>query len=405
MPPTDITFPATDIANAKAEFWGDLQRDYYTETSTLFLANQTLETVLSTNGRKAHRPIISQPDIKDYTPHSDLTFKVKTAERQTLEVDTFPTASEIIDITEKNQNPYDLLGHSTMGIRKGLINRTEQVFISKINDSAHVINNGTALALSPSNVGDVIEEADGTLGSFDIPVETAMRAFVVGPRTNALLRKVRSDKETPLGDSADSRGVVGPWRGWTVVVNNNLPWSATLTIATKPANLDTVTIMGRVFEFRTTIGTGTDGRIGVLIGASASAARTNLKNAIEGLAGTAGTDYITMDNVSAFIIRNKRRIRVTIESNAMNFTGFGDITVSEGLTAGADGWSLERQQAVFMVRGGIDLVMQFQDLQITPAENRFADKTKGIIGVGAKAFQDGALGMVRLPLDVSGWNA
>src|SRR5690606_22247315 len=129
------------------------------------------------------------------------------AEKQTLEVDTFPTAAEIIDITEKNQNPYDLIAHSSGAIRKGLINRTEQIFLSKIADAAHSINGGTALELAAGNIGDVIQEADGTLGSFDIPTETALRAMVVGPRTLSLLRKVRSDKETALGDSSDSRGV------------------------------------------------------------------------------------------------------------------------------------------------------------------------------------------------------
>ncbi len=401
--PSDITV-ATDIAQAKAEFWGDLQADLYTTTSALFLANQTLETVLSTNGRKAHRPILSQPSIQTYTPHTDITFDKKYAENQNLEVDTFASAAEIIDATEKYQTPYDLLAHSSGAIRKGLINRMEQVYLGKISDAASAISGGTAVALSPTNIGDVIQEADGTLGGFDIPTETAMRALVVGPRTLALLRKARSDKETPLGDSVDSQGIVGPWRGWTVVSNNNLPWSATLTIATQPTNGDTVKIMGRTFEFRTTLITGTTGFIGVLIGGSASAARTNLSRAILGT-GTVGTDYQQLDNVSTFMIRNKRHITVTISSNDMLFAGFGDITVSETLTDPTDGWSVQRQQSAFMMRGSIDLVMQFLELKISDAEARFADKPKGLIGIGAKTFQDGALGMVRVNQDISGWGA
>jgi hypothetical protein len=394
--------PATDISAAKQEFWGDLQSDFYTQTSTLYLANQSLESVLSTNGRKAHKPVLSQPTMRDYSPHNDLTFDKKYAEDQELEVDTFPTAAEIIDITEKNQTPYDLVAHSSGAIRKGLINRTEQVFLSKIADASHSINGGTAFELAAGNVGDVIEEADGTLGSFDIPTETAMRALVVGPRTLSLLRKIRSDKETALGDSVDSRGVVGPWRGWTVVSSNNLPWSATLTIAVQPANLDKVWIMGRGFEFRTTVGTGTAGYIGVARGADAEASRVNLAHALNGT-GTVGTHYTQLDNVTAFILRNKRKITAT-STEAMAFSGFGDITVDASFTSGSNGWSAEKQTAAFMMRGGIDLVMQFNDLKVTDAENRFADKVKGIIGVGAKAFQDGALGMVKMSLDVSSWN-
>lgn len=192
----------------KAEFWGDLQTDYYTQTSALYLANQTLESVISTNGRKAHRSILSNPSVRDYVPHSDITFDRKTAEKQTLEVDTFPTAAEVIDITEKNQTPYDLLGHSTKAIRQGLVNRTEQILMSKIADSAHVFNAGTYLALDTTNIYDVFEEAAGTLGSFDIPESTDMRVAVFGPRTVALLRKARSQRETPLGDQVSSNGII-----------------------------------------------------------------------------------------------------------------------------------------------------------------------------------------------------
>lgn len=389
--------------DARAEFWGDLQKDFYTETSVLFLANQTLETVLSTDGRKAHKPILSQPTIRNYTPHQDITFDRKKAEKQTLEVDKYPSAAEVIDITEKNQTPYDLLGHSSKGIRKGLINRTEQLFISNIKDASHVINQGVVTELSTSNVLPIIQQADGILGAFDAPTETSMRAWVVGPQTLALLRRVKSERETGLGDSVLSDGRVGPWQGWTVVSNNNLPWAGTLTIATQPTNLDKVIIMGRVFEFRTNLASGTAGTIGVLIGGSTAAARTNLKSAVEGTAGE-GTTYDALDNVSKFIITNKRFIRVEIVSNDMNFTGFGDIMVSSDLTAGADGWHDCYQDMVFMIRGAIDLVMQFMELEIGSKEKGFADLPKGIIGVGSKMFQDGALMSVRCRISTDSWN-
>lgn len=393
--------------DAKAEFWGDLQSDFYTITSALYLANQSLETVLSTNGRKVHKPILSQPSIRDYTPHSDITFDQKTAEKQNLEVDTFPTAAEVIDITEKNQSPYDLLGHSTEAIRKGLINRTEQIFISKISDSAHVIGGGTYFELTPGNILEVIEEADGTIGSFDAPTDTGMKAAVFGPRTVAMLRRAKAERETGLGDSVLSNGIVGPWKGWTIIQNNNLPWSATLTMATNPTAGDDITIMGRRIEFVASL-SGADSVVTgphayVLIGANAAATVDNLVALINGTAGS-GTTYVDFDIVSKFIIKNKRRIAATDNTTTIGFTGFGDITVSENLTAAADVWSAERQDSVFMIRGAIDLVMQFMDLEVGSKEKGFADLPKGIIGVGAKMFHDGSLMSVRVPQDVSAWN-
>ena len=103
------------------------------------------------------------------------------------------------------------------------------------------------------------------------------------------------------------------------------------------------------------------------------------------------------------MIRNKRKITAEASSTNVVLSGFGDIVVKENMTAAGNVVSVQRQDSVFMMRGAIDLVMQFMDLEIGSKEKGFADLPKGIIGVGAKAFQDGALGMVRVPQDVLGW--
>ena len=385
----------------KAEFWGDLQADYYTTTSALYLANQTLETVISTEGRKAHKPILSNPSIRDYVAHTDLTFDKKTASKQTLEVNQFPTAAEVIDITEKNQNPYDLLSHSTRGIRQGLINRTEQIFLSQISSAGSAFNGGTYLALDTTNVHDVFEEAAGTLGSFDVPESTDMRVAVFGPRTVAMLRKAHAQRETALGDQVSQNGIIGPWKGWTIVQNNNLPWTATLAMATQPTAGDDWTIMGRKIEFVASLTGANPGA--VLRGADAAASRANFIALINGAAG-AGTTYVEFDAISAFMIRNKRRITAVESSTNVVLSGFGDIVVKENMTAGGNVVTVQRQDSIFMMRGAIDLVMQFMELDIDKKEKGFADLPKGIIGVGAKMFQDGALASFRVPQDVLGWN-
>jgi hypothetical protein len=377
------------------EFWGDFQVDLYTENSAIYLANQSLESVISTNGRKAHRPIMSNPEMGTYTPHSDISFDTRSATDQYLEVDTFKYAAEDIDYTEQNQTPYDLVSHSMKSIRKGLMNIVEQEYLSEI------ANADLSIATSPievtsANILDILEEAEGKLGAFDAPYETSMRAMVMGPRTVAKLRRSRSDRESRLGDSSMTNGVVGPWQGWTVVQNNNLPWSATLTIATQPTDGDTVTISGVTFTFKTTLGS-TAGN--VLIGADAAAARANLKLAVEGGAGV-GTNYVELANKDIFLLRRKRAV-TTGSAQAMLFVGFGDISVSETLTAAADVWSAQYQSSVFMIRGAIDLVIQMMELEVGSKEKGFASLPKGMIGVGTKVFDDGATMMVKMTQDVS----
>jgi len=241
---------------------------------------------------------------------------------------------------------------------------------------------------------DIFREAGSKLGSFDVPRETAMRAVVLGPNSTEILRQAKSERETGLGDSVLENGVIGPWHGWTVVESNNLPWSATLTMDTNPTEGDTVTIAGVTFTFKATPALAGDVDLGVDVATS----RANLEAAVERGTGS-GTTYIKVAPQYDFILR-KRGIACT-SAEAMAFTGYGDVSVSETFTAATNVWSLQRQSAIFMVRGAIDAVMQFLDLEVGSKEKGFAELPKGVIGMGAKMFTDGALASVKLTLDAS----
>lgn len=388
--------------DVRQEFWGDLQADLYVANTAVYLANQSLSELISTTGYKAHRPILSHPQVGTYTPHQEISFEEKSATKETLTVDTFEYAAEDIDITESKQSPYDLLGHSLMSIRKGLMNGVEQKFLSEITNAEHSIS-GSPVEVTTNNILDILEEAEGKLGAFDAPYETSMRAAVLGPRTVARLRRAKSDRESGLGDSVLANGVVGPWQGWTVVQSNNLPYSATLELATNPQDGDTVTIAGVTFEWQDNLEDVTPGNVGVLRDSAAvDVSRANLVACIND-SGTAGTNYVQMDAKSNFIIRRKRRITATNDNSGdkMTIAGFGDISVSDDLTNTTDTWADQQQESVFMIRGAIDMVLQFMDLKVADKEKGFADLPKGIIGVGTKTFSDGALLMVNLTQDVS----
>lgn len=386
----------------KQEFWGDLQADLYVQNSAVYLANQSLSDLISDTGYKAHRPMLSHPQTGTYTPYSDISFEEKSASKQNLEVDTFEYAAEEIDITETKQSPYNILNQSLTSIRKGLMNVVEQEFLSEITNAEHDINSGTALEVTTANILDILEEAEGKLGAFDAPYETSLRAAVLGPRTVARLRRAKSERESGLGDSVLANGVVGPWQGWTVVQNNNLPYSATLELATDPTNGDTVTIAGVTFEFQDDLDNVTSGNVGVLCGTNVDTTRAALVSCIND-SGTAGTDYVQMGIKNNFIIRRKRNITATNDNgnDEMTIAGFGDIAVSSDLTDGTDTWNDQEQESVFMIRGAIDMVLQFMDLKVADKQAGFADLPKGLIGVGTKTFDDGALLMVNLTQDVS----
>ena len=254
--------------DAKQIFWGMLQDELYVQTPEVYLANRQGEDLLSTNGVSFHKPIMSKPDGGTYTAHGTITPSQKSATKQTLSVDTYKWAADQIDDTDTYQTPYDLYGHGAKGVREQLRSYVGQKFMDQLSSASNSIAT-SPFEVTSTNVLDALEEAEGKLGAIDAQYETAMRAIVFGPRTVAKLRRAKSDRESRLGDEVMENGVVGAWQGWTVVQSNNLPWSASLGIATQPTDGDTVTVAGVTFTFKTTLGS-TAGN--VLIGADAAAA-------------------------------------------------------------------------------------------------------------------------------------
>lgn len=377
------------------EFWGDLQADLYVENSAVYLANRSGENLINKEGKIIHRPIMSMPSTGTYTPYTDIDFSQKSAEDQTLTVDTNLYAADEIDDTDASSTPYSLPEHSSKSIRRGLMNKVEHKFNSEFANARHSISN-SPVTVDSTNIIDIFAEADGTLGSFDAPIDTAMRAAVLGPKTIAKLRSSKAIRESGLGDRVLENGLIGPFLGYNVVMNNNLPWSASLAIGTQPTDGDTVTVAGVTFTFKTTLGS-TAGN--VLIGASATTARANLAAAVNGTSG-AGTTYVELTNENKYLLREKRGVTAT-SAASMAFAGYGDISVSETLTAAADVWSAQRQTSIFMIRGAIDMVLQLKELEMLRKEKGFADLVKGLVRVGTKTFNDGATLMVKMTQDAS----
>lgn len=395
--------------DAKLEFWGDMQRTLFVEnTAIAMLSKDQLEGLISEDGRKAHRPIISLPQSGTYTPYSDISFNRKTATKQTLEVDDFSYAADEIDITDANQTRYPLTAISAADQMKVHNNYIEQAVMDNISGAFNVIQDadGSALTIDTSNILDVFEEADTKLGSVDAPYGDRIAVF--GPHMIATMRKVKAQRESSLGDSTLLNGVIGPWNGYTVIQSNNLPYTATLHMATKPTATNTVTIAGVVFEFVDDIddAASSTSNIVVLNGAAVANSRANLKSAVEGDAASKGTTWKeATGSVSAynrFVLNEKRGLAIT-SAGDMVLTGYGDIVVSETLADAADVWSGQEQQAIMGNRGMIDLVLQIKKIETIQKEKGFATLVKSLVGLGTKMFDDGARVAVRVRVDASAW--
>lgn len=392
----------------KMEFWGDMQKVLWVEnTAVAMLSDEQLTGLISTDGKKAHKPIISLPHTGTYTPYSDITFNRKTASKQTLEVNTYRYSADEVDVTDKNQTRYPLTEDCAVNQMRVLNNKIEQLVMSKISGAFNTIQGtgATTLTIDVSNILDVFEEADTKLGAIDAPFENRIAVF--GPHVIATIRKAKQQRESILGDKILENGIVGPFSGYTIIQSNNLPYTATLTMATQPTALDTVTVAGVTFQFVTALVDVTStSYIAVLNGSDVAAARANFKKALEGDTASAGTNWAEATGSVAihnrFTLNEKRSLSIT-SAEAMVLTGYGDIVVSEGLTNAGNVWSAQEQTAVMGNKGIIDLVLQIQEIESTKKEKGFAYLIKSMIGVGAYMFDDGARVAIKVRVNASAW--
>jgi len=252
---------------------------------------------------------------------------------------------------------------------------------------------GSNISLNTSNIPQVFIAADTKLDATDAP--KAGRTAVVGGHFLGLLKLQQASRNTVFGDGVNTRGVVTNLFGWDILYSNNLPYSATLTMATKPTTGDTVTIAGVAFTFTASAVTAAQ----LSFCSTAATCVANFVAALNApatdIANTATTGYVAVSSENAFLLRDKRRISAVDGTTTIALSGYGDIVVSETLSAAADVWSAQLQKSLFAVRGCVDQIVQIPPkIEVVRDPDQFSDIVKSLLGYGVKTFADGAREMV-----------
>jgi hypothetical protein len=397
---------ANSLSNLNREFWSqEMQKTLFVENTAVFLAGTEAQAALAQDGRKFHKPILSKPSTGTYSPGSDIDDKDFTSSDEELEVDTFKYASVYIDDTEKKQNYYSAAENAAMSMMRQLNNITEQAFLGDVTNAKHTVDagsvggsSGDGIEFSAVNASRVFTAAHTKLDLVDAPMNN--RVAVIGPHMVGVLREAKSGRETGLGDSVLANGIIGPWQGWTVVQNNNLPWSGAIEIAADPTDDDTVTVAGVTFTFKDPIGTAAGD---VLIDGENT--KTYLSYAINGSGGTEDTNWVDVSSEDRFILSEKRNITATVNGDDVDLTGYGDIVVTSHFTNQSNLVKEQAQSAWFGIRGATDLAIQMPaNVEVTRVEARFGDRIKALLGYGVKTFADGARGLVKVSIDASDWS-
>ena len=118
-------------------------------------------------------------------------------------------------------------------------------------------------------------------------------------------------------------------------------------------------------------------------------------------AGDALGGLITFAKAADKTFGSGNMISITVIDNDKESAALELHLFNQTFTASADIRSAEKQESVFMIRGAIDMVLQFVDLKVADKEKGFAQLPKGIIGVGTQMFDDGKVLAVNMTQDVS----
>lgn len=405
---------ANSVGDLKPQFWAkEAQKSLFVENKAMAIANTRLRNLVAGEGNKVTRTIVSYPASSTYTPGSDITAVAVKGSSEDLTISTWITSRVVIDDTEEIQSIIELGQNISKKMMKDHNNRIEQAVLAEVSNAAHSLDDGNVGGTSGNNavvntntVPQFFIAADTKLDAIDAPISG--RTAVIGGHFYGQLKLQQAARATVFGDGVNTRGIVVNLFGWDILVSNNLPYSATLTIATNPTTTDTITIAGVTFRFIATLAKAGD----LHICSDAAHTVANMVVALNALATDIAevTDggYTAVSAENIFLLRDKRRITATATSATVTtIAGYGDIVVSETLTAPADAWGAQKQTSLFCVKGCVDLIVQIPPkIEIGRTEAQFADNVKSLLGYGKKTFADGAREMVAVSIDAgqSDWS-
>lgn len=399
---------ANSVDALKPEYWaGEIQKSLFVENTAVFLANTRFVNLVAGDGDTVNYASLSYPSTATYTPGSDVSYTNLSATNEQLSIATFLTQNVRIDDTEIRQAKYGIREATQERMLQGLRNKVEQKFLAEATNAVHSIDDGNVAGTSGNNIVVTTENAplmftaaSNKLSLVDAPMSD--RYAVIGPRTYNQVLQYRGGRPTNLGDVVSQNGLAGQAFGWNIVVNNNLKTTAVLSLVTQPTNNDTITVCGVVTTFKTTLTNG--GTAECYVVTDVDTTRANL-NKLFNQSGTEGTDYNTWSAENKFLLLEKRGITSANDNSAdtLTLTGYGDITVSKSLTDPTDNWTSNRQDALFLTRGAVDIAVQIPPFVEKVRDNdQFAWVIRALLGMGVKTFADGARQMVRVKVNALG---
>lgn len=267
------------------------------------------------------------------------------------------------------QNSPNWVADEAKKAQKALNNNIDQAVFAHYSDAnsdiyaADVGGSGatTAITLNTSVINPVMAAFARKLSILD--VDESKRFITLGPKMREQLNLYISGKDTNYADVVGRNGLITQRFGFDIYYSNNLPYTATLSMATNPSAAETVTINGAVMEFVADADVvSNDAYLGILRDSSdVDVSRAALAACINE-SGTVGTTYSDPDaeNNDARWKLTKAGVVATNDDSAdtMAIVAYGDLAVSTDVTDAS--WGSQVQHVLGGIKGAIMLLVQKQ---------------------------------------------
>ena len=347
-----------------------MQETFLKTSVALGVASVEMRAQLS-DGDTLHIPYGSFPRVQTYTKGTDITVKDLSATDDYLTVDTAKVASFYIDDIDRVQNKWDVAKEYAVIAGRQLTNVLDQAVLGQYTNAGKTL---TGLDIGEA-AGGIVMTAANTANIFTAAGRTlntklrlgANRFAIIGPRMLETIQNYVGGRETTFGDTVSDNGKVANRFGFSLILSNNLPYSATLTTSVIFVDTETITINGVVFTADANGAAVGAGHFS--IGSNAAEATDNLVAAINGTGTPGVSTYIDISAEDRQLIE-EAGIVATDNTTTIGITGYGDIVVSETISSGTDVWSDQFQYALMGIEGSIAIVTQvapnveFRDAQL-----------------------------------------
>uniref|UniRef100_A0A6H1ZD01 Putative coat protein n=1 Tax=viral metagenome TaxID=1070528 RepID=A0A6H1ZD01_9ZZZZ len=380
-------------------------RKLYKKVVYKALASTEEQATLSI-GTKVDRPYRSDLVVENYTKGTAATAQDLTATTDKLEINKQKTILMYVDDVDKIQNKWSAAKLWAEEAAERLAVAIDAEFLYEVTNAGDTIDDGdlggtagNPIAVSVSNISNIIAKINRKLDQNNVDMERANRFMVLSPQFYDFLWSYIAGKETLLGDKTGEFGNMGRYGGLELFMSNNLTASAVWTPADNPADEATITISGVVFTFQSVIGT-TAGN--VLQTTSTAVTLDNLVDLINNPTSSTA-------NHVAFTGADLRTVQQMVAVDGATYVtvyhkGQSYLTVAS--SEALDLWSNETQHCLAGVKKAIDLVIQLNpdvEMASTVSAGKRGMNIMPMTIFGVKTFNQGTNEILDVQLDSSGY--